>query len=192
MPERLDGLSVTIGADISNLRQNLREATRLGRGFGSALTDAFEGAALNGRKLSDVLRGLSTRLTRTALHQVTKPLETGLGNLFGSALSSITGGGTGGLISSLTGFARGGVVDRPSLFQLGANRFGVAGEAGPEAIVPLARGGDGRLGVRSAGAGPAINITFNVTTEDAVSFRRSEAQISAMVARAVERGGRNL
>ena len=67
----------------------------------------------------------------------------------------------------------------------------IAGEAGAEAIMPLARGPDGRLGVR-AQSGRAIQITFNVTTPDVEGFRRSESQVTAMLARAVGQGQRNL
>jgi hypothetical protein len=37
-----------------------------------------------------------------------------------------------------------------------------------------------------------MNITFNVTAADAASFRRSESQIAAMLARVGARGQRNL
>ena len=65
------------------------------------------------------------------------------------------------------------------------------GEAGSEAVMPLARGPDGRLGVRSAGGG-ATSVTVNISATDAESFRRSEAQVSAALARAVARGRRAL
>ena len=65
------------------------------------------------------------------------------------------------------------------------------GEAGSEAILPLRRGGDGTLGVAAAG-GAGTQIVFNVTATDATSFRRSEGQISAMLARSVGRGQRGL
>jgi hypothetical protein len=35
-----------------------------------------------------------------------------------------------------------------------------------------------------------VNVVFNVTTQDAQSFRRSEAQVTGMLARAVSRGSR--
>jgi phage-related minor tail protein len=47
-------------------------------------------------------------------------------------------------------FAKGGVVSRPTFFKFangGTMQNGVMGEAGPEAIVPLKRGTDGRLGI---------------------------------------------
>jgi phage-related minor tail protein len=88
-------------------------------------------------------------------------------------------------------FAQGGVIASPVTFPLGGGRTGLAGEAGPEAILPLARGPDGRLGVRSDG-GRSVAITMNISTPDAESFRRSETQIGAMLARAVSRGQRNI
>ena len=48
-------------------------------------------------------------------------------------------------------FARGGVVDGPTHFPMRGG-VGLMGEAGPEAIMPLARGADGGLGVRAAAA----------------------------------------
>ena len=69
--------------------------------------------------------------------------------------------------------------------------LGVAGEAGPEAILPLARGRDGQLGVAMSGSG-AANVTVHIATPDADSFRRSEAYITGQIARAVARGQREL
>ena len=88
-------------------------------------------------------------------------------------------------------FAAGGVVSSPSYFPMG-NNIGLMGEAGPEAILPLQRAADGRLGVAASGGGAPVSIVFNVTTPDAASFRKSEAQLSGMLARAVSRGVRTL
>jgi phage-related minor tail protein len=64
------------------------------------------------------------------------------------------------------------------------------GEAGPEAIMPLARGADGKLGVR--GGQGAMNVTVNIAAQDAESFRRSQSQVAALITRAALRGQRNL
>ena len=89
-------------------------------------------------------------------------------------------------------FAQGGVVGAPSYFPLGRG-LGVMGEKGAEAVMPLARGPDGRLGVRSGGGGGRpMSVTVNVSTPDADSFRRSEAQVSAALSRAVARGQRGM
>lgn len=64
-------------------------------------------------------------------------------------------------------FAKGGVVNSPTLFKFangGALRTGLMGEAGPEAIMPLRRGPDGRLGVTAAGSGDT-NVVVNVNME---------------------------
>jgi len=93
---------------------------------------------------------------------------------------------------SLVPFANGGIVSSPTPFNFG-QRLGVMGEAGPEAIMPLKRGADGKLGVAAGGGtGRSMSVVFNVTSNDASSFKRSEGQITAMLARAVSRGQRNL
>lgn len=60
-------------------------------------------------------------------------------------------------------FARGGVIDKPTVFPF-ANGIGLMGEAGPEAIMPLRRGRDGRLGVEAANGG-SMNVTVNVDAQ---------------------------
>lgn len=70
-------------------------------------------------------------------------------------------------------FALGGVVGSPTLFGLAGRRLGLAGEAGPEAILPLQRGSDGALGVRSIA--PAMNVAIHNHTDAAVSARRSSS-----------------
>ena len=179
-----DGLFVVIGGDIAPLRSALGEASRLSGRFANDLTRAFEDAALKGRSLSDVLRQLAFSLSSHALEAALAPLTEALGG----GLAKLVGGG----LSSVLPFASGGVIASPVAFPLGGRRLGIAGEAGPEAILPLARGRDGRLGVRSEGGGQALNVTFNVTAQDAQSFRRSEGQIAAMLNRVVGRGARNL
>jgi hypothetical protein len=86
-------------------------------------------------------------------------------------------------------FAKGGVVGAPAYFPLGR---GLMGEKGAEAVMPLARGPDGRLGVQAGGGARPASITVNISTPDAESFRRSEAQVSAALARAVARGQRGM
>ena len=57
-------------------------------------------------------------------------------------------------------YAMGGIVKKPTLFPM-ANGAGLMGEAGPEAIMPLRRGPNGKLGVEASG-GSMGNITVNV------------------------------
>ena len=64
------------------------------------------------------------------------------------------------------------------------------GEAGPEAIMPLARGRDGKLGVRGGGSG-ATTVIMNISTPDVQGFQRSQSQIAAQMSRALSNGNRN-
>jgi phage-related minor tail protein len=185
--ERTDGLYVVIGGDIAPLRSALSEASRLSGKFADDLTRAFTDAAPKGSALSDVLKQLAFSLSKHALEAAIAPIT----QAFGSGLTQLLGA-AGGTSTAPQPFAHGGVIASPIAFPLGGRKLGVAGEAGPEAILPLARGRDGRLGVRAEGGMPALNITFNVTAQDAQSFRRSEAQIAAMLLRVVGRGSRNL
>ena len=61
-------------------------------------------------------------------------------------------------------YAKGGIVNKPTMFAYangGSGRFGLMGEAGPEAIMPLRRGANGKLGVESSGGGVG-NVVVNV------------------------------
>lgn len=186
-------LTVRIDADTGPLREELIETARLGRQFGTALSNSFVDVALKGKGLGDVLRSLALRLSEITLKAAFKPLTDALGGALAGALAGGVAFAKGGVVRAPLPmpFARGGVIASPIAFPLGGNRLGLAGERGPEAILPLARGSDGTLGVRAGSAG-GMNVTFNVTTPDADSFRRSETQIAALLARAVGHGNRNL
>ena len=106
-----------------------------------------------------------------------------------SDCSAAVGGG--GVVKNITPFAAGGVIGAPTYFPLSAGGLGLAGEAGPEAIMPLSRGPDGRLGI-AGGAPQGGNITVQISTPDAGSFHQSEAYITGQIARAVARGQRSL
>lgn len=101
------------------------------------------------------------------------PLSNTDATSFGFNPGAMTGGLTpGGLFAKggvfgqngIQAFARGGIVDNPTLFKFaqgGTMQTGLMGEAGPEAIMPLRRGADGRLGIEAAGGGGS-SIVVNV------------------------------
>lgn len=190
--ETVETWTVAIDADTTALQAELRTAASLGRQFSTALTGAFEGIAIKGRSVAEVLKGLALRLSDLVLKAAFKPLEQGFGGFVSGLLSGGLGFAKGGVFQGgmPVPFAKGGVIQSPIAFPLGAGRMGIAGERGAEAILPLSRGPDGRLGV-AAPRGASMQITFNVATPDADSFRRSETQIAAMVARATALGQRN-
>ncbi len=132
------------------------------RAAGQSIAAALSAGQVEGRKLDDVLRGVGLRLSDMALQTAGRTL----GGLFSSTLAQ-------GLSSVLTAGAEGAAAG-------GAGLASVLGST-----VSPGLGSD-----RPQGAGRALNVVMNVSTPDANSFRQSEAQVSAALARAVQRGDR--
>ena len=193
MDDRTEGISVGISLDAGKFKSELSELGALGESFGRNLVTSLAGAIFSGKKLSDVLKKLILQFSERALSMALAPLSSGVGSLFGQLFQGLTASAKGNVFTGgrPTPFARGGVVNSPALFPLRGGT-GLMGEAGPEAILPLARGANGKLGVQSGGGARPVQIVMNIQTSDAESFKRSKSQISAMVSRAAERGGRNL
>lgn len=198
---RDDTLPMNTGA-LASQTQLLRELRTTAVSFGRSLTDAFSKGVVEGKRFEDVLRTVGLRLSETLLKAAFKPVELGVSNLLNEGFKAVAtslnpfGGASAGaplsLLGSVRPFADGGIVGEPTYFGMGRS-LGLMGEAGAEAILPLARGADGKLGVNAGGSGnQPVNITLNISTPDAESFRRSEGQMSATIARAVARGRRNL
>jgi phage-related minor tail protein len=183
-----------LGQGADTAREIADTLTLSASSFSRTIRRGLRDAVVEGRGLQAVLRGAALSLSGAALTAGLKPLT----GLIGQGINGIVGGLAGGLTSGFAAtkavpFADGGVIGSPTAFGLGGGRVGLMGEAGREAILPLARGPDGRLGVGiEGGAGGGTSITVNIATPDAESFRRSETQVTAMLARAVARGRRGL
>ena len=200
----LIGLSEKFGDSLSNaFAKNIAE----GKKFDNVIKLVRQSLVETGLRLA--LAPLQMALSQSVKGMMTDslqgslPLDGGglLGGLvkgLGSVLGSLFGGGgsafaKGGAFSRgmVMPFAQGGVIGAPTYFPLGRG-LGLMGEQGAEAVMPLARGPDGRLGVRGSGGGRPLSVPVNVSAPDADSFRRSEAQVSAALARAVARGQRGM
>lgn len=184
------GLDTQAFGDIAQTTDNVRTSTTaLGASatqFATAMSKAFRDAVSGGKQFDDLLKSLALKLSSLAVtnafKSVAKGLAGGLGDVFGGQGTSTPG---------ITPFASGGVIGAPSYFPLPSGGLGLAGEAGPEAIVPLQRGSDGRLGIGMAAAAPT-NVTVQIVAQDLSTFQRSEAYLTGQIARAVARGQRNL
>jgi phage-related minor tail protein len=194
----VDGGDATgAGNDLSATLDSLQTRTNnLGvsaNALAGALTKAFSQATTGGKQFDDVLKSLALRLSNLAVSAALKPLVKGLSGGLNELFAGLFGGASvTAQFGAIKPFAAGGVIGTPTYFPLSNGGLGLAGEAGPEAIVPLARGPDGRLGVVMTGAGAPANITVQIATPDAASFRRSEAYVTGQIARAVVRGQRSL
>lgn len=192
-----DNIEVAIDADTSGFDKAMADITQSSKTFGTAFSSTLSQAIIKGKSFEDTLRSIGARLSQVALNQAIKPVENIVSNIIGSLVagagtsSAYAKGGAFGPAGPVP-FAKGGVVAAPTYFNF-AGGTGVMGEAGAEAVLPLSRGPDGKLGVASGKTESApVNVVFNVNATDAASFRRSQSQISAMLARAVSRGHRNL
>ena len=192
MDQPVETWSVRVDADTSDLEDKLTAAGNSGRQFSRALTTAFQGVAIQGKSVTDTLRTLALSMSQITLQAAFKPLEQAAGGVLQNILGGGLGIGGGASAGLPVPFASGGVISSPIAFPLSGGATGIAGERGAEAIMPLSRGPDGRLGVKSEGAHRNVNVTFNVSTPDADSFRRTETQLAAMLNRAIAQGQRNM
>lgn len=168
--------------------------------FSRAISGAFAQGIVGAKSFDTVVKSLALRISSLSLNLALRPITNafagGLNQLFTGLTGAFAGTDRSGILThndagQATGYAKGGVIASPTYFPLAGNSTGLAGEAGPEAIMPLTRGADGRLGVASAGGG-AANVTVNIATPDADSFRRSDTYLTGLIARAVARGQRGL
>lgn len=82
-------------------------------------------------------------------------------------------------------FADGGVVTKPTMFPM-AKGMGLMGEAGPEAIMPLRRLGNGRLGVEAVGGGTSTsNVTVNVNVESGNADTQADGTQAAQLGKVI-------
>jgi lambda family phage tail tape measure protein len=141
------------------------------RGMEDALTTFVTTGKLSFKGLAD---SIISDMVRIAIQQsITGPLAGALGGalsgMFGSSLPSTASwalpkmNAKGGVYDSpsLSAYSNQ-IHDTPKLFTF-ARGAGVFGEAGPEAIMPLKRGPDGRLGVSTDAGRGAGDVTVNIT-----------------------------
>lgn len=200
LEERLGGSAAVISrftAEMSSLEGQMlytqREVQGLSRSFGGSLKRAFDGVVFDGLKLSDALEGLARSMVNAAFNTAVKPVTTALGGALANGLNAALPFADGASFAQgrVMPFAKGGVVSGPTTFPM-RGATGLMGEAGPEAIMPLTRGPDGRLGVEMQGqGGGAVQVTMNISTPDVAGFRKSRSQIAAEMSRALSRGARN-
>jgi phage-related minor tail protein len=187
-------------AELGRMRDTMlftnREVGSLSNSFGGGLRRAFDGLVFDGMKLSDALKSVARTMAESVYSVALKPVQSAFGGFLANGVNQVLSGllpfEKGGSFSQgrVMPFAMGGVVSQPVTFPMRGGR-GLMGEAGPEAIMPLARGADGRLGVQAAGGGRAVTVVMNISTPDAQGFQRSQGQIAAQMTRALARGQRN-
>jgi tape measure domain-containing protein len=201
-------------------------AKNLGFEFASAFEDAIIGGKGLREVLQGLLRDIARIALREG---VTAPVGRAIGNLFTTAFAGLGGGGAGlagattytagadaflfpGIGSArgnifgwghdgagLIEHAMGGILNRSIAFPMGGGRVGTAAESNTEAIMPVARDAQGRLGVYAAG-GRDTDVVVNVINNTGEKTERRESTgpngeqlieiIIGKVSSDIERGGR--
>ncbi|EFL0177066.1 phage tail tape measure protein [Escherichia coli] len=131
---------------------------------------------------SSVLSDMAKILAQATMMKAVKGVGSALG--LGSVLDSLSFNACGGVYQSadLSRYS-GTVVNRPTFFAF-AKGAGVMGEAGPEAILPLRRGADGKLGVVAATCGSGM-VMFAPQYNIAINNNGQNGQIGPEVMQAV-------
>ncbi len=193
------GMAADFDSELRRMRESLAatgaDVATLEKGLSKGLRRAFDGVVFDGMRLSDALETIARSMIQTTYSAAIKPITNQVGSLLAKGVGSLVEGilpfadGASFAQGRVTPFASGGVVSGPVAFPMRGG-VGLMGEAGPEAIMPLARGPDGKLGVRGGGGG-AVNVVMNISTPDVAGFQRSQGQIAAQMSRALGRGNRN-
>jgi hypothetical protein len=147
--------------------------------LGAGLTSMVDGTKSVKDAFKDMARAVIAELWKVF---VVQKLVAGVKSLFSFADGGVFSGGT---VDKK--FANGGVVGGPTYFPMSGGKTGLMGEAGPEAIMPLKRGKDGKLGVATDGGGSQTvtvvqNFSFQANGDESVKriIAQAAPSISAM------------
>ncbi|MEM9968319.1 MAG: phage tail tape measure protein [Pseudomonadota bacterium] len=179
----------------ASLAATSKDMASVERGLNKGLRRAFDGVIFDGMRLSDALRTVGKSLSNSVYSAAIQPVTKHVGGLISSGIGSMLQGilpfenGSAFSQGKVMPFAQGGIISGATAFPMRGG-MGMMGEAGPEAIMPLARGPDGKLGVRGAGGG-AVSVVMNISTPDVQGFQRSQSQIAAQMSRVLSAGNRN-
>ena len=128
-----------------------------------SMGDSFMSMVEGTKSVKDAFREMASDIVRElyrvlVVQQMVNSAKTFLGGFFADG-GAFSGG------SQIQAYADGGVVGSPTYFGMSGGKTGLMGEAGPEAIMPLSRGANGKLGVQAEGVGGVtINQNINIST----------------------------
>ena len=112
---------------------------------------------------------------------------TGLVGMLMGAFQANGGAWSGG--SQIQAYANGGVVGGPTFFPMAGGKTGLMGEAGPEAIMPLKRDKNGKLGVSVEGGSGSVVVNNNINVtggSDPAAIRMEVAKLMPQITSATK------
>ncbi len=179
--------------------QEAEKLVEIGKAIGTEFGNALQGLIFDAKNFGESVQDMLVALSKLVFQMlITKAISEALG----AAFSGLAGGGgspfvaQGGAIPDIIPSAKGNLFDRTGVKALANGGFldrpaflPLAGEAGPEFIMPAVRTSGGELGVRAidGGGGRTVNVNITVQATDLDSFRKSEPQLASAAARIVRR-----
>lgn len=153
------------------------------------MEDALVNFVMTGKlNFSDFARSLIADISRIIIRQkVMLPLLKGISGAFNLGLTFAKGGVfNNGLVKE---YSKGGIVTQPTLFKYasgGFGNFGLMGEAGAEAILPLKRGRSGNLGVEASGGSTNIVVNVDASGSSVEGNSNQGEQLGGLIASVVQ------
>ena len=179
----LDGMKSAITdyqAKVNDVAGNVKNA--MSNAF-QGMEDALVNFVMTGKlAFGDLARSIIESMARIAIQQtIMKPFTNWFSGLLGNAKGNVLQGG------EVQKYAYGGtIVNRPTMFPM-KNGMGLMGEAGAEAIMPLKRGSDGKLGVMSQGGGSnVVNVSVDAGNTNAQGNNAKAQQLGKMIGHAIQ------
>ena len=146
------------------------------------MEDALVKFVMTGKlAFGDLARSIIADITRIVIRSaIISPILGAFGIGVTNAKGNVYDGG------ELQKYAYGGIINKPTVFPM-KNGLGLMGEAGAEAIMPLKRGKDGRLGVALQGGGSnVVNVSVDASGTKAEGNTMKANQIGKMIGAAIE------
>ena len=197
---------------VDPVNQVVSAATAIGDAFGNSFKGVITGSMTAREALAsffssvadsfaDMAAKMSAEWIKLAILNTIVKIFSGGSGMQGAASAEAYSVGTGASIfaaangsafaqNGIVPYAKGGIVNRPTMFKFargGAMSTGVMGEAGPEAIMPLKRGADGKLGVAAAGgSGVTVNVSVDAKGTQVQGDPGQGAQLGRVIAGAVQ------
>ena len=131
-----------------------------------SMGDSFMAMVDGTKSVKDAFREMASDIVRElyrvlVVQQMVNAAKSFMGGFFADG-GAFSGG------SQIQAYADGGVVGSPTYFGMSGGKTGLMGEAGPEAILPLKRGANGKLGVQVEGNGGGVTINQNINISTGV------------------------
>tara|TARA_B100001250_G_scaffold187012_1_gene160755 strand:- start:2567 stop:6097 length:3531 start_codon:yes stop_codon:yes gene_type:complete len=160
--------------------------------------DSLANFVMTGKfQFKEFARSIIADIAKMIAKQMIFNMIAGLTGGKGGWFSKLTGGGGGGgadvnnakgnvfAQNGIVPYAKGGIVNKPTFFPF-SKGTGLMGEAGPEAIIPLQRGRDGKLGVAGGGGSTTVNVSVDAKGSKVEGDGKQMAQLGKLLGSAIE------